>query len=144
MGTYLGMFQAGVYLQDGGQLLQGGFLRNVARYCVRLLDEKSRSINATSDYTEESAANKVLDETIKQYLRTTDPNLSVLIKAELITFLEELSRSADIVVKAISSPSPFAACDRQIQMLNSILHAALNINNRNISELMILTRTALE
>ena len=126
MGSQLGLFQAGKWLQEKRLTLIGqDFLPAIARYCTALLGKKCSPVNISNYDSEISRAQQELDRAVKEYLRP-------LIKPEIRQMLVEL-QEVDFAKDRFRTGRD---CGADHWLLDALLHGSLNIAHRNHNELL--------
>lgn len=133
MGSQLGLFQAGKWLQEKRQALIGqNFLTVVARYCAALFGKECLPVNISNYDSEISRAQQELDRAVKDYLRPQNSNLAEQIRLEIREMLVELQR----VQFAEDRFSARRGCRADRWLLDALLHGSLDVANRTRNELI--------
>lgn len=133
MGSQLGLFQAGKWLQEKKQKLLGkNFLSAMAKYCSVLFGKKCTPVNISGSWHDLDSARRTLDCAVKGYLRPESEGLIEQIKPEIYAMLVELQQF-DLVVRSDGMSSSSGA-DRWL--LDALVHGSLDVGHRNYKELV--------
>jgi hypothetical protein len=133
MGSQLGLFQAGKWLQEKQQVLLGEyFLPEVARYCIALFGKECLPVNICNYESEIRGAQQDLDRAVKDYLRPQNSDLTRQIRPQIREMLIEVQQIGFIV----ESLGIGRGCGADRWLLDALLHGSLDITNCNRYELI--------
>lgn len=133
MGSQLGLFQAGKWLQEKRQTLIGqNFLPAVARYCAALFGKECLPANISNYESEISRAQQDIDRAVKDYLRPQNHDLAEQIRPEIRAMLIALQH----VEFAEDRFGTNRGCGGDRWLLDALLHGSLDLAHRNRNELI--------
>lgn len=133
MGSQLGLFQAGKWLQEKRKVLVGqNFLPAVARYCAALFGKECLPVNISNYDSEISRAQQELDRAVKEYLRPQNSDLTEQIKPGVREMLVELQQ-VEFVEDRFDMRR---GCRADRWLLDALLHGSLDLAHRNRNELI--------
>lgn len=95
MGSLIGLFQAGCWLQKNSQqLLNPDFLSEMSNYCIASI---GNAVNVSYDEPDMVKARRQLDESIKTYLRPKNQDLALRLTNQMRPVLSNLQESLSSV-----------------------------------------------
>lgn len=131
MGSLMGIFQAGIWLQQHRKrLLPGSTLLFMARYSLALLTHQSELINPSYRNDERNQAQHDLDQAVKGYLRCKDEELRGQLKNDTHLLIGGLRDALEMDWSRMATNGP------GMWLLMSIVHSVLNIEHRGYDELI--------
>lgn len=133
IGSQLGLFQAGKWLQENRQtLIRQNFLSVVARYCAVLFGKECLPVNISNYESELSRAQQELDHAVKDYLRPQNRDLAEQIRPEIRQMLVELQK-VDFIEDRFGIER---GCRADRWLLDALIHGSLDVAHRNRNELI--------
>lgn len=135
VGTLLGIFQVGVWMQKHKQrLLHRDFLPAIADYCVASLDVQRPAPNifVAEDEVLQDAERK-LDRAVKEYLRPSNPHLAAQLNTELKLVLKTLN--GDLLISPRQKKHS-TLCGPGLWLVNAFTHGILDVRHRTSQELI--------
>ncbi len=134
MGSLLGVFKAGNWLQANSQeLLDPAFLSEMSNYCYASIGHRRSLVNSDFGSREEDRAQQELGHAIKDYLRPQNATLAKQVRLQMRPILEDLrNRLAESPLRY--GPDCLTGAGRWI--LEGFVHGVLDIPHRKTQDLI--------